>query len=68
MLGWKGTEVSVAGVETGELEKELRDRGKEKLEDGGRLREFKSATEPSRRSGSRLSMSGRKVEAVAEAG
>lgn len=60
--------MSVAGVDAGELEKELRDRGKEKLEGVGRLREFKSVIEPSRRSGSRLSMIGRKAGAMAEAG
>lgn len=38
----KGPDISVAGVDTGELENELRDRGNEKLEDGGRLNGPKS--------------------------
>lgn len=82
----RGTAVSVVGVDTGELENELRDRGKAKLEEGGRLNGRKSVmvlgrpsetdnlededeeAGTSRRSGSTLSMIGRKEGVLAEAG
>lgn len=83
---WRGTAVSVVGVDIGELENELRDRGKAKLEEGRRLKGPKSVmvfgrtsetdnledeeeeAGASRRSGSTLSVIGRKEGVLAEAG